>query len=85
MEEAQARGHEIYHIAPNDLSYDGEQVTAIASDLSVDLSSEQFMKVQNPKILPLSYFDAYFIRQEPIIDIRLITNLYLLEQAKSDT
>ncbi len=80
MEEAQKRGHELYHFAPSDLLLRGNDLFATVSDLKVDLSAKEFMQISNSRFIPLTDMDIIFIRQDPTFNLRFISTTYLLER-----
>jgi len=79
MVEAQARGHEIWWWAPNDLFYDSGIVKARARRVSVSLTEGAHYKTEEEAIRPASEFDVILVRQDPPFDMGYVSNTYLLE------
>ncbi len=78
MCEAQARGHEIWHFTPADVSYKGGQVVAWAQKL-YNIEPEGAIDANDAAIVNLSSLDIILLRQDPPFDMGYITNTHLLE------
>ncbi len=84
MLEAQARGHEVWHFTPKDVSYKEGVVTAWAQKL-YKMDSEGLIEANDPSQEDLSDFDIILLRQDPPFDINYITNTHLLEMITDTT
>ncbi|MEK6745496.1 MAG: hypothetical protein AABY33_00485 [Pseudomonadota bacterium] len=85
MEEAQKRGHDIYHFNPNDLLHSHDSLHVMASKLVVDIKSQQFMTIKDRNKTDISEFDIVFIRQDPTFTTNMFGNLFLLGKHKHRT
>lgn len=83
MVEAQARGHEIWWWAPNDLFYDSGVVKARARRVSVSLNEAKHYETQEEAIRAVDDFDVVLVRQDPPFDMGYVSNTYLLELTKA--
>ena len=83
MVEAQARGHEIWWWAPDDLFYELGVVKANARRVSVSLTEGAHYETQEQAIRAVDDFDIVLVRQDPPFDMAYITNTYLLELTKT--
>lgn len=83
MVEAQARGHEIWWWAPDDLFYELGVVKAKARRVSVSLQEGAHYKTLEEAVRAVDDFDVVLVRQDPPFDMNYITNTYLLELTKT--
>jgi len=79
MVEAQARGHEVWWWAPDDLFYELGVVKANAWRVSVSLQEGAHYTTHEEAIRPVDDFDVVLVRQDPPFDMAYVTNTYLLE------
>lgn len=79
MVEAQARGHELWWWAPNDLFYEAGVVKARARRVSVSFEEGSHYKTLEEAIRPANEFDIILVRQDPPFDMGYVSNTYLLE------
>jgi glutathione synthase len=82
MVEAQARGHELWWWAPNDLFYDTGVVKAHARHVSVSFDEGAHYKTHEDTIRAADDFDIILVRQDPPFDMGYISNTYMLELTK---
>lgn len=79
MVEAQARGHELWWWAPNDLFYEAGVVKARARRVSVSFDEAVHYQTHEEAIRPADDFDVILVRQDPPFDMGYVSNTYLLE------
>lgn len=84
MEEAQQRGYEVYHITPENLSCLNGKVFARGHKAKVDIASPNFIELGEEIFVPMTFFDVFFVRQEPFLNTRFFVNTLLLEKAMDD-
>ena len=84
MVAAQNAGHQIYHAKASGLSWDGEAVCAIVSEISVDKNKSPWFEVKSEQSLLLRSFDAVLMRQDPPFDGEFVANTWLLSQAERE-
>jgi glutathione synthase len=68
MLEAQARGHEIYHLGPGDLLLDGPRPRARAHRVEVR-RAERHYSVHEERVEALDWFRVVFMRKDPPFDL----------------
>lgn len=83
MVEAQARGHELWWWAPNDLFYEAGVVKARARRVSVSFDEAGHYQTHEEAIRPADDFDVILVRQDPPFDMGYVSNTYLLELTKA--
>lgn len=83
MVEAQARGHEVWWFAPNDLFYELGVVKTRANRVSVSFDQKKHYETHETAIRNVDDFDVVLVRQDPPFDMGYISNTYLLELAKT--
>lgn len=83
MVEAQARGHEIWWWAPNDLFYETGAVKARARRVEVSFDLGAHYQTLEERIRGADEFDVILVRQDPPFDMGYVANTYLLELAKA--
>jgi len=82
MVDAQARGHELWWWAPNDLFYDSGAVKARARRVSVSFDEAGHYQTHEEGVRAVDDFDVILVRQDPPFDMGYVSNTYLLELAK---
>ena len=83
VQEACRRGHEVYHFMIDTLSMDNGTVTANAARVNVDVSRDDYYRCEEYQPVNLETFDIVWMRQEPPVDMRYISALYMLDHLKS--
>lgn len=83
MVEAQARGHEVWWWAPNDLFYESGVIKARARRVSVSFDEKKHYETHEEKIRAVDDFDVVLVRQDPPFDMGYVSNTYLLELTKA--
>ncbi len=85
MEEAQARGHELFYYTPDQLAYEDGQIIAIGWPVTVRREvGNHFTKGEKIKIA-LADWDVVWLRQDPPFDMGYITTTHLLDMVHPDT
>lgn len=85
MEEAQARGHELFYYTPDQLAFEEGVVTATGWRVTVRREEgNHFTKGEKAKI-NLSDWDVVWLRQDPPFDMGYITTTHLLDMIHPDT
>ncbi len=82
MVEAQARGHEVWWFAPNDLCYETGLVKARAQRVSVSFDEAKHYQTLETAVRIVDDFDVVLVRQDPPFDMAYVSNTYLLELVK---
>ena len=82
MEEAVARGHQVFHYHPDSVSLDNEGVFAQVAPVTVDLSKEDYFTLGAYTRVDLFGFDLIFFRQDPPFDMGYVTNTHILDMLK---
>jgi glutathione synthase len=85
MLEAQARGHEVWWLRPDDLFFDRGEMRALAEAVEVADREGAHYRALRREIVHIEYFDVYLIRQDPPFDMGYVSNTYLLERAAQKT
>ncbi|MBO9713202.1 glutathione synthase [Sphingomonas sp.] len=86
MLSAQARGHRLFHYAPEDLNYSGGQVWTKAHPVSVQRVVGSHFQFGEPVRLDLGdEADVVLMRQDPPFDLGYITATHLLERIAHKT
>lgn len=86
MLEAQARGHELLHYTPDQLSYVEGRVVATARPLTVQRVAGEHFAAGSPTRLHLDRdVDVVLLRQDPPFDLAYITTTHLLEMVQPKT
>jgi glutathione synthase len=83
MREAAARGHALYAMEQEDLSWRGGTVYGNARRIELSGQKPQWYRVDDPARLLLSDFDAVLMRKDPPFDMEYLYSTYLLELAES--
>ena len=81
---AQARGWAVAHLAPHTLVVNGDQVSAIASPVTVYDDLKHWFDSTNPNRTDLSTFDVLLMRRDPPFDMDYIYATYALERAEAN-
>lgn len=85
MEEAQARGHELFYYTPDQLAFEEGVITAIGWPVTVRREvGNHFTKGEKTKI-KLADWDVVWLRQDPPFDMGYITTTHLLDMIHPDT
>jgi glutathione synthase len=83
---AQARGHRLFHYAPEALSYDDGRLSAEAHPVRVQRVDGDHYRFGDPLTLDLgSDVDVVLMRQDPPFDLGYITATHLLERIRGET
>ena len=83
--EAEARGHQLFHYLPKDLSLKNGRVYACARALSVRRDPGNHATLGDPENIDLAGLDVVLMRQDPPFDMAYITATHLLERIHPDT
>ena len=78
-EEAQARGHELFHYTPGRLAFEDGRVTARGWPLTVRREPGNHADLGPETHADLSSFDVVWLRQDPPFDMGYITTTHILE------
>jgi glutathione synthase len=84
-EEAQARGHELWHYTPDCLSFREGHVVARAQPLTVQRVKGDHAQLGETADLDLAEVDAVWLRQDPPFDMGYITTTHILDRLKGRT
>jgi glutathione synthase len=83
---AQARGHRLYHYAPEDLSWHGGRLWTMARPVTVRPVEGNHFEAGAPEALDLGRdADVVLMRQDPPFDLGYITATHLLERIRGET
>ena len=86
MLSAQARGHTLYHYAPQDLTWQNNRLYTMGYPVTVQLVKGDHFAFGEPRILDLGReVDVVLMRQDPPFDLGYITATHLLERIQSET
>ncbi|MGZ8369386.1 MAG: glutathione synthase [Rhodoplanes sp.] len=86
MLSAQARGHRLFHYAPDALTYEDRRVRVLAREVTVRHIPGDHFSAADPVSLDLGReVDVVLMRQDPPFDIGYITATYLLERIAAET
>ena len=86
MLSAQARGHRLFHYAPEDLNYSGGRVWTRAHPVTVQRVTGNHFTFADPVKLDLGEdADVVLMRQDPPFDLGYITATHLLERIADRT
>ncbi len=81
-EEAQARGHELFYYAPDQLAYQEGRITARGHDMTVQRVVGDPAVLGPEREVDLADFDVIWLRQDPPFDMHYITSTHLLDRLK---
>ena len=84
MTEAASRGHELYAFGHGDLLFDGNEVKASVSQITLTGKSDDWYQQQAPVLRSLSEFDAVVERTDPPFDMEYVYATYMLERAEAN-
>ena len=83
MIEAAGRGHDLYVFGHGDLLFDGHEVKAGVSRITLTGQAEHWYQQQAPVLKSLNEFDAVVERTDPPFDMEYIYATYMLEHAET--
>jgi glutathione synthase len=83
--EAQARGHELFHYGPRELSFDEGRVLARARPLTVRREKGNHFTYGAAQMLDLRALDVVLMRQDPPFDMAYITATHILQHIQPGT
>jgi glutathione synthase len=83
--EAQARGHELFHYGPQDLSLNQGRVMAQARPMTVSRDAGGHANLGDAVALELVDMDVVLMRQDPPFDMAYITATHILEHIHPQT
>jgi glutathione synthase len=83
MREAAARGHALYALEQEDLSWSGGTVHGDARRIELTGDKAQWFRRGDAARAPLREFDAVLMRKDPPFDMEYVYSTYLLELAES--
>jgi glutathione synthase len=83
---AQARGHRLFHYAPEDLSWIGGRLWTMARPVTIQPVAGDHFQAGDPVKLDLGRdVDVVLMRQDPPFDLGYITATHLLERIQGET
>src|SRR5436305_9959706 len=86
MLRAQELGHQLYHYAPEDLSYAEGRLWTMGHPVTVQRIAGDHYQFGEPQILDLGNdVDVVLMRQDPPFDLGYITATHLLERIQGET
>ncbi|SHG89122.1 glutathione synthase [Cognatiyoonia sediminum] len=85
VEEAQARGHELFYYTPDKLSYRDGHVLARGWPLTVRRVEGDHFELGAEQEVDLSDWDVVWLRQDPPFDMSYITTTHLLDMIHPET
>ena len=85
MEEAQARGHRLFHYTPDQLHYAGGAIRARGCDVTVVRRPGDHFEAGAVREIDLSGLDVIWLRQDPPFDMAYVTTTHLLEHVHPTT
>jgi glutathione synthase len=86
MLKASELGHRLHHYAPEDLSWSGGRLAAMARAVAVQRKAGAHYNFEEPRLLDLVRdVDVILMRQDPPFDLGYITATHLLERIAGDT
>jgi len=83
MREAAKRGHELYALQQDDLSWRARTVEGLAQRLHLTGNDDAWYRVDAPRATALAQFDAVLMRKDPPFDMEYVYSTYLLELAQA--
>jgi glutathione synthase len=84
-EEAQARGHRLFHYHPDALVWREGRVLATGADLTVRRAKGDHFTLGEERTIDLADWDVVLLRQDPPFDMGYITTTHLLERVHPHT
>jgi glutathione synthase len=85
MEEAQARGHELFYYTPDRLAYQEGRITARGWPVTVQRVQGDHYTLGTEAEVDLAEFDVVWLRQDPPFDMFYITTTHLLDRIHPGT
>ena len=85
MEDAQARGHELFYYTPDRLSFESGRVMALGWPIEVRRAVSNHFTLGAEQLRNLAELDVLWVRQAPPFDMSYITNTYLLDMIHPST
>jgi glutathione synthase len=85
MEEAQARGHELFYYTPDRLAYQEGRITARGWPVTVQRVQGDHYRLGMEAEVDLAEFDVVWLRQDPPFDMFYITTTHLLDRIHPST
>ena len=85
MEEAQARGHELFYYPPDRLAYQEGRITARGWPVTVQRLQGDHYRLGAEAEVDLAEFDVVWLRQDPPFDMFYITTTHLLDRIHPGT
>ena len=82
LEQAQARGYQLFYMELNDLYLEQGQAYATTRSLTVYNDKEHWFDFGEEQTLPLSELDVILMRKDPPFDTEFIYATYVLERAE---
>ncbi len=83
MQEAAARGHQLFAFTHADLLFDGQQVKASVSRITLTGRAGLWYQVEEAALHALTDFDVVVERTDPPFDMNYVTATWLLERAEA--
>ena len=84
MREAVSRGHELYAFGHGDLLFDGHEVKAGVSQITLTGKADDWYQQHAPVLRSLNEFDAVVERTDPPFDMEYVYATYMLERAEAN-
>ena len=85
MEEAQARGHELFYYTPDMIAFDEGRVTARGWPVTVRREKGNHADKGEMRTVDLGDWDVVWLRQDPPFDMSYITTTHLLDMLSPGT
>ena len=85
MEEAQARGHELFYYTPDRLAYQEGRITARGWPVTVQRVAGDHYALGAETEVDLADYDVVWLRQDPPFDMFYITTTHLLDRIHPKT
>ncbi len=85
MEEAQARGHELFYYTPDKLAFQEGRITARGWPVKVKREVGNHFSLGEYQEIDLADQDVVWLRQDPPFDMSYITTTHLLDMIHPDT
>lgn len=84
LQEAQARGYELYYMEQADLLVIDNRPQASMRPLTVNADPSHWFELGEAQLRPLAKLDTILMRKDPPFDMDYIYSTYLLEQAEKE-
>ena len=84
-EEAQARGHELFHYGPDSLAFEEGRITARGQRMTVQRVRGAPAILGDTEVVDLAEWDVVWLRQDPPFDMHYITTTHLLDRLRGTT